>query len=209
MRSLLRRGTRDAFTGQSAGRFSASVGGISEPRDRCCRAANFWHVPWWPSCVSRAARHASSRSVQAPAPSPPRSSATCSPEIASMPSRSMAASSRCSNNASATIAPFAQHRDQVEVIHAAVEDLIGEGVYGLHRLGFASEQFPGGADTQHLPGLRDRLLKPGGTLTYYEYVFIRQLKTPFVNRRERHGSIAWDGWWATSSATTRCAAKAC
>src|SRR5205085_8547287 len=31
----------------------------------------------------------------------------------------------------------------------------------------------------------NRLLKPGGTLTYYEYVLIRQLKTPFVNRRER------------------------
>jgi len=31
----------------------------------------------------------------------------------------------------------------------------------------------------------DRLLKPGGTLTYYEYVFIRQLKTPFASRRER------------------------
>jgi hypothetical protein len=30
-----------------------------------------------------------------------------------------------------------------------------------------------------------RLLKPGGTLTYYEYVLIRQLKTPFVNRKER------------------------
>ncbi len=31
----------------------------------------------------------------------------------------------------------------------------------------------------------NRLLKPGGTLTYYEYVFIRQVMTPFVNRRER------------------------
>src|ERR687886_2112757 len=31
----------------------------------------------------------------------------------------------------------------------------------------------------------NRLLKPGGTLTYYEYVLVRQLKTPFVDRRER------------------------
>src|SRR5262249_56027445 len=30
-----------------------------------------------------------------------------------------------------------------------------------------------------------RLLKPGGTLTYYEYVLMRTLKTPFVNRTER------------------------
>ena len=31
----------------------------------------------------------------------------------------------------------------------------------------------------------NRLLKPGGVLSYFEYVLIRQLKTPFVNRRER------------------------
>jgi hypothetical protein len=31
----------------------------------------------------------------------------------------------------------------------------------------------------------NRLLSPGGTLSYYEYSLIRQLKTPFVNRRER------------------------
>ena len=30
-----------------------------------------------------------------------------------------------------------------------------------------------------------RLLKPGGTLTFYEYTLVRQLKTPFVDRRER------------------------
>src|SRR5260370_24812363 len=30
-----------------------------------------------------------------------------------------------------------------------------------------------------------RLLKPGGILTYYEYQFIRHIKSPFVNRRER------------------------
>lgn len=31
----------------------------------------------------------------------------------------------------------------------------------------------------------NRLLKPGGTLTYYEYVLARQIQTPFVGRRER------------------------
>src|SRR5262249_7378921 len=30
-----------------------------------------------------------------------------------------------------------------------------------------------------------RLLKPGGTLTYYEYAFVRILKVPFVGRTER------------------------
>src|SRR5207247_8148938 len=30
-----------------------------------------------------------------------------------------------------------------------------------------------------------RLLKPGGVLSYFEYVLIRQLKTPFASRTER------------------------
>ena len=31
----------------------------------------------------------------------------------------------------------------------------------------------------------ERLLAPGGTLTFFEYTWIRQLKTPFVNKSER------------------------
>src|SRR5205807_2267725 len=41
------------------------------------------------------------------------------------------------------------------------------------------------AQVREIFGTYNRLLKPGGTLTYYEYVLVRQLKTPFVNRRER------------------------
>src|SRR5581483_7715294 len=79
---------------------------------------------------------------------------------------------------------FHRCRNQVEVIHAAVEDLVGKGVYdfivsGLPLNNFAPEL------VRKVFQAYDRLLKPGGTLTYYEYVFIRQLKTPFSNRRER------------------------
>lgn len=79
---------------------------------------------------------------------------------------------------------FARHRDQVRLIHGAVEDLPGEGVYdyivsGLPLNNFRVEQ------VRQIFQVYNRLLKPGGTLTYYEYVFIRQLKTPFANRRER------------------------
>jgi phospholipid N-methyltransferase len=79
---------------------------------------------------------------------------------------------------------FAACRDRVEVIHAAVEDLVGDGVYdyivsGLPFNNFAVRQVRAIFDAF------DRLLKPGGVLTFFEYQFVRQLKTPFVGRTER------------------------
>jgi phospholipid N-methyltransferase len=79
---------------------------------------------------------------------------------------------------------FRDHRHQINLIHAAVEDVPGEGVYDVIISGLPLNNF-------HVGQIRDifraynRLLKPGGTLTYFEYVLIRSLKTPFVNRRER------------------------
>lgn len=80
--------------------------------------------------------------------------------------------------------PFVRCRDQVEIIHAAVEDLVGDAVYDFIVSGLPLNNFP--ADqVRRIFQAYNRLLRPGGTLTYYEYVFIRQLKTPFANRRER------------------------
>jgi len=80
--------------------------------------------------------------------------------------------------------PFVRCRDQVQVVHAAVQELVGEGVYDCIVSGLPLNNFP--ADqVRGIFRAYDRLLKPGGTLTYYEYVLIRQLKTPFANRRER------------------------
>lgn len=75
-------------------------------------------------------------------------------------------------------------RDHIQVIHGAVEELPGDSVYdyivsGLPLNNFASIQ------VRDIFGAFRRLLKPGGTLTYYEYTLVRQLKTPFVDRRER------------------------
>jgi phospholipid N-methyltransferase len=75
-------------------------------------------------------------------------------------------------------------RDQVQVIHAAVEDLIGESVYDFIVSGLPLNNFPV-AQVRAIFATYRRLLRPGGTLTYYEYVLVRQLKTPFVDRRER------------------------
>jgi phospholipid N-methyltransferase len=79
---------------------------------------------------------------------------------------------------------FRFYRDQVALIHSAVEALPGEGVYDFIVSGLPLNNFPV-ATVRTIFRAYDRLLKPGGTLTYYEYVLIRHLKTPFVNRRER------------------------
>jgi phosphatidylethanolamine/phosphatidyl-N-methylethanolamine N-methyltransferase len=79
---------------------------------------------------------------------------------------------------------FHFHRQQVQVIHSAVEDLPGEAVYDFIVSGLPLNNFPV-AHVRKIFQVYKRLLKPGGTLTYFEYVLIRQLKTPFVNRRER------------------------
>jgi phospholipid N-methyltransferase len=79
---------------------------------------------------------------------------------------------------------FRRCRDQVRLIHAAVERLPGEGVYDFIISGLPLNNFSV-AQVREIYRVYNRLLKPGGILTYYEYVFIRQLKTPFSDRRER------------------------
>jgi phospholipid N-methyltransferase len=79
---------------------------------------------------------------------------------------------------------FHFYRDQVRIIHSAVEDLPGEAIYDFIVSGLPLNNFSV-AQVREIFQVYKRLLKPGGTLTYYEYVLIRQLKTPFVNRRER------------------------
>src|SRR5205085_7921367 len=79
---------------------------------------------------------------------------------------------------------FRFHREQVALIHSAVEALPGDGLYDFIVSGLPLNNFPV-ATVRTIFRAYDRLLKPGGTLTYYEYVLIRHLKTPFVNRRER------------------------
>src|SRR5579884_1160615 len=79
---------------------------------------------------------------------------------------------------------FRCHRDQVELVHAPVQELVGDSVYDYIISGLPLNNFPVG-QVRDIFRAYNRLLKPGGVLSYYEYVLIRQLKTPFVNRRER------------------------
>jgi phospholipid N-methyltransferase len=79
---------------------------------------------------------------------------------------------------------FWLRRDQVNIIHLAIENLPGTGIYDYIISGLPLNNFSV-AQVREIYRVYDRLLKPGGTLSYYEYVLIRQLKTPFSNRRER------------------------
>jgi phospholipid N-methyltransferase len=79
---------------------------------------------------------------------------------------------------------FLAHRHQVRVIHSPVQALEGEAVYDQIISGLPLNNFPV-ALVRDIFRAYSRLLKPGGVLTYFEYVFVRQLKTPFVGRRER------------------------
>jgi phospholipid N-methyltransferase len=79
---------------------------------------------------------------------------------------------------------FWRFRDRVRLIHSAVEKMKGEGIYDYIISGLPLNNFPVG-QVRDIHRTYGRLLKPGGTLTYFEYVWIRQLQTPFVDRRER------------------------
>jgi phospholipid N-methyltransferase len=74
--------------------------------------------------------------------------------------------------------------DHIRLVHSAVENLPGESVYDYIVSGLPMNNFPV-AQVRTIFATYRRLLKAGGMLSYYEYVLVRQLKSPFVNRRER------------------------
>jgi phosphatidylethanolamine/phosphatidyl-N-methylethanolamine N-methyltransferase len=90
-----------------------------------------------------------------------------------------------------TDAAFVARRDQVRVIHAPLADVAGEGVYDYIVSGLPFNNFPVALVRDIFAGYK-RLLKPGGTLSFFEYTMIRELKTPFVGRHERRrlGGVA-------------------
>jgi phosphatidylethanolamine/phosphatidyl-N-methylethanolamine N-methyltransferase len=83
-----------------------------------------------------------------------------------------------------TDAVFAAKRDQIRVIHGPLEDVAGEAVYDFIVSGLPFNNFPVEVVRNIFAGYR-RLLKPTGTLSFFEYTMIRELKTPFVGRHER------------------------
>ncbi|HVJ83232.1 MAG TPA: methyltransferase domain-containing protein [Planctomycetia bacterium] len=79
---------------------------------------------------------------------------------------------------------WSPRRDQVELIHGAVENIPAERKFHAVVCGLPFNNFE--------PELVDQLLgkllahlEPGGHLSFFEYLAIRHLKAPFVSARER------------------------
>jgi phospholipid N-methyltransferase len=87
---------------------------------------------------------------------------------------------------------FAPHREQIQVINAPVEQLIGESVYDFIISGLPLNNFTS-AEVRSVFAAFRRLVRPDGLLSYFEYTFVRQLKAPFVGRGERRRLVRI-GW---------------
>ena len=92
----------------------------------------------------------------------------------------------------ATDKRFLRHEHQVRVIHAPVQEVVGHEVYDFILSSLPLNNFPP-AIVREVFEVFQRLLVPGGTLSFYEYVFVRHLKSPFVERRERE-RLQHVGW---------------
>lgn len=79
---------------------------------------------------------------------------------------------------------FVPCRDRIEIIHAPMQDLYGNGVYDFIVSGLPLNNFSP-HEVRDIFAVYSRLLKPGGTLSFFEYILVRQLKSPFVNGSER------------------------
>jgi phosphatidylethanolamine/phosphatidyl-N-methylethanolamine N-methyltransferase len=79
---------------------------------------------------------------------------------------------------------YRARQHQVRLIHAPLQEVPGEAVYDFLVSGLPLNNFPVSLVRAIFQAYR-RLLKPGGVLSYFEYVLIRQLKMPFTKGRER------------------------
>jgi phospholipid N-methyltransferase len=80
---------------------------------------------------------------------------------------------------------FVTCRDRVRILNAPLQDVPGEAVYDLIVSGLPLNNFSV-AEVRSVFAAYRRLLKPSGTLCYFEYAFVRRIKTPFAGRSERY-----------------------
>ncbi len=80
---------------------------------------------------------------------------------------------------------LASRRDDIRIIHAPVQEVIGEGVYDFIISGLPLNNFDR-TDVRSIFAAYTRLARPDATLSYFEYVLIRALRPAFVSRAERY-----------------------
>jgi phospholipid N-methyltransferase len=79
---------------------------------------------------------------------------------------------------------FRRRHHQVRLIHAPLQEVPGEAAYDFLVSGLPLNNFSVSLVREIFKAYQ-RLLKPGGILSYFEYALIRQLKTPFAKAKER------------------------
>ncbi|MBM3996238.1 MAG: methyltransferase domain-containing protein [Planctomycetes bacterium] len=79
---------------------------------------------------------------------------------------------------------FRRRRSQTRILHSPLQDVPGEHEYDIVISGLPLNNFSLEL-VDELYRSYERLLKPEGTLTYFEYAWIRDLKMPFVGAEER------------------------
>lgn len=79
---------------------------------------------------------------------------------------------------------FRRRRAQSRIIHAPLQEVPGAHVYDFMISGLPLNNFSLEL-VDDIYRSYERLLKPTGTLTSFEYVWIRQMKMPFVSGTER------------------------
>jgi phospholipid N-methyltransferase len=79
---------------------------------------------------------------------------------------------------------FRSRRDQVRLIHAPLQEVPGEGCYDYLISGLPLNNFPL-ALVREIFHAYQRLLRPGGVLSYFEYLMIRHVKALCVGRKQR------------------------
>jgi phosphatidylethanolamine/phosphatidyl-N-methylethanolamine N-methyltransferase len=79
---------------------------------------------------------------------------------------------------------FQRCREQIQILHAPLQEVPGQGVYDFLISGLPLNNFALSL-VREVFECYQRLLKPEGVLSYFEYMGIRTLKMPFVSPAER------------------------
>jgi phospholipid N-methyltransferase len=79
---------------------------------------------------------------------------------------------------------FHTARDRINLVHAAIEDLPEDEPYDLIISGLPLNNFSV-ANVEQIFGKLGRLLAPGGTLSFFQYVAVRKIKSVVSRRGER------------------------
>jgi phosphatidylethanolamine/phosphatidyl-N-methylethanolamine N-methyltransferase len=79
---------------------------------------------------------------------------------------------------------FRPYRHQVRLLHMPLQQVPGEHVYDFMISGLPLNNFPV-ALVREIFASYERLLKPQGVLSYFEYLAIRKIKTAVVGRKTR------------------------